>query len=91
MTQNHQPDSIAVLEALKRMSPVVAVTVIALTSYFNLQSQISELRTRGDIQDASVTETLLEIRQDLKDLKRSAVYDEAERRNNVLKRDPTKP
>lgn len=79
MTQQQQ-DPMATLEAIKRMSPVVTATVIALTSYFNLQAQINELRTRSSIQDAALTGTLLEMKQDIKELKRSVIYDETTRR-----------
>ena len=89
MTQ--QQDPVATLEALKRLIPVVAATVIALTSYFNLQAQISELRTRSTIQDVSLTGTLLELKQDIKDLKRSANYEENARRSNTVKRNPSEP
>ena len=57
------------MEALKRLAPIVGATVVVVTSFFTLQSQISEIKLRSDLTNQQLFSTLLEVKSDIKDLK----------------------
>lgn len=62
-------DPIQTMEALKRLAPIVGATVVVVTSFFTLQSQISEIKLRSDLTNQQLFSTLLEVKSDIKDLK----------------------
>ncbi|UZV40006.1 hypothetical protein LPP2_g38 [Leptolyngbya phage LPP-2, strain SPI] len=66
---NTTPDPLSVVTSVQKLVPVIGATVVAVSAFFNLQSQVSDLRTRVDLQTTTTTGVLTDIKTDIKDLK----------------------
>lgn len=80
-----QQDPTQTMEALKRLAPIVGATAVVVTSFFTLQSQISEIKLRSDLTNTQLFGTLLEVKSDIKDLKAGQERARQERADTAAK------
>ncbi len=64
-----QDDALDLLTAAKQLVPVIGATVVVVSAFFNLQSQVENLRIRMDLQTKQFVDVLTDIRGDIKELK----------------------
>jgi len=67
--EDNKDDALDLLSAAKQLVPIVGATVVVVSAFFNLQSQVENLRIRMDLQTKQYVETLTDIKTNIKDLK----------------------
>ena len=74
MTQPQQPNSTVTLNSdlvsqLLRILPLLTGLGIVVSLFNNMQIQLTELKTRLDLNQTALAETVKEMKQDIKDIK----------------------
>lgn len=71
------------VNALKKLVPIVGATVVAMTAFFNLQAQVSDLRLKVEYQNQRFVEYFTDIRSNIQDIKTTQQLSRDERRQEA--------